>query len=157
VSFGRLGVGAGWHRTPSAQLKLKMDIPLHLTKIAFGCDSLAYLSERLAMRGDEVRLTTRNKPRRAEEIMAGGSLYWILASRLVARSPILRFEPSADGRTDIVIAAVAIPVMPVPRRVHQGWRYLEGADAPRDLADLGGDAADMPHALRDELGDLGLI
>lgn len=142
------------------------------------------------MRGDEVRLTTRNKPRRAEEIVraisnqlesadgseiaveqklehglwqmqdapcSNGSLYWILASRLVARSPILRFEPSADGRTDIVIAAVAIRVMPVPRRVHQGWRYLEGADAPRDLADIGCDAADMPPTLRGELGNLGLI
>lgn len=132
------------------------NIPLHLTKIAFGCDSLAYLSERLSARGDEVRLTTRYRPKRAAE-MTGGSLYWILASRLVARSPILRFEPSADGRTDIVIAAIAIPVMPVPRRVHQGWRYLDDADAPRDVADLGGDAADMPDMLRGELGDLGLI
>lgn len=108
------------------------------------------------MRGDEVRLTTRYRPKRAAE-MTEGSLYWILASRLVARSPILRFEPSADGRTDIVIAARAIPVVPVPRRVHQGWRYLEDTDAPPDLADLGGDAADMPHALRGELGDLGLL
>lgn len=89
--------------------------------------------------------------------MTGGSLYWILANRLVARSPILRFEASEDGRTDIVIAAMAIPVMPVPRRVHQGWRYLEDADAPRDVADMGGDTTAMPSDMRDELGDLGLL
>ncbi len=131
-------------------------MPLHLTKIAFGCNSLTYLAERLAMRGEEVRLTTRYRPKRADEIV-GGSLYWIIANRLVARSPILKFEPSADGRTEIVIAAKAIPVMPVPRRVHQGWRYLEAADAPRDLADLEGDAADLPDDVRDTLQALGLI
>lgn len=147
----------GWWRAKLPGLRVTdFNIPLHLTKIAFGCDSLAYLSERLAARGDEVRLTTRYRPKRAAE-MTGGSLYWILANRLVARSPILRFEPSADGRTDIVIVAKAIPVMPVPRRVHQGWRYLEGADAPRDMADMGGDAADMPSDLRDELLGLGLV
>lgn len=108
------------------------------------------------MRGDEVRLTTRYRPKRAEEI-EGGSLYWIIANRLVARSPILSFEPSEDGRTEIVIAAKAIPVMPVPRRVHQGWRYLEAMDAPRDLADMGGDIADLPSEVRDTLNALGLL
>lgn len=131
-------------------------MPLHLTKIAFGCDSLAMLQAQLAARNSEVRLTTRYHPKRAEEIV-GGSLYWILSNRLVARSPILRFEAAEGGRTDIVIAAMAIPVIPVPRRVHQGWRYLDSADAPRDLADVGGDIPDMPHGLRGELGDLGLI
>ena len=131
-------------------------MPLHLTKIAFGCSSLAVLEARLAARGAEARLTTRYRPKRAEEI-AGGSLYWIIAHRIVARSPILRFDEAEGGRTDIVIAAQAITVMARPRRAHQGWRYLDGADAPPDLADAGEGAAAMPVELRDELSALGLV
>jgi hypothetical protein len=140
-------------------------MPLHLTKIAFGCDSLSFLSERLASRagitGGEAWLTTRYRPKRAEEIVGGaegnGSLYWIIAHRIVARSPILRFDEAEGGRTNIVIAAEAIPVVPHPKRAHQGWRYLAGEDAPADLAGLGSDAEAMPQDMRAALGDLGLV
>lgn len=131
-------------------------MPLHLTKIAFGCASLAVLESRLAARGSEARLTTRYRPKRAEEI-AGGSLYWIIAHRIVARSPILRFDDAEGGRTDIVIAARAIPVLAQPRRAHQGWRYLAAEDAPADLDSAGADMAAMPADLRDELASLGLV
>lgn len=131
-------------------------MPLHLTKIAFGCESLAVLEARLAARGTEARLTTRYRPKRAEEIV-GGSLYWIIAHRLVARSRILRFDDAEGGRTDIVIEARCIPLAPRPRRAHQGWRYLEDADTPPDLADYSGDSEPLPAALRTELGDLGLL
>lgn len=134
-------------------------MPLNLTKIAFGCDSLAMLDMRLAARGaasgGEARLTTRYRPKRADEIV-GGSLYWIIAHRIVARSPILRFDEAEGGRTDIVIVANAIPTLAQPKRAHQGWRYLSGADAPADLATLG-DAAAMPADMRDALGALGLV
>ena len=130
---------------------------LHLTKIAFGCPNLAFLEERLAARGTEARLTTRYRPKRADEIV-GGSLYWIIAHRIVARSPILRFDEAEDGKkTDIVIEARAIPVLARPRRAHQGWRYLDGADAPLDLSVAGESAAEMPAELRDELSTLGLV
>lgn len=131
-------------------------MPLHLTKIAFGCASLAVLESRLAARGSEARLTTRYRPKRADEI-AGGSLYWIIAHRIVARSPILRFDDAEGGRTDIVIAARAIPVLAQPRRAHQGWRYLAVEDAPADLDSAGADMAAMPADLRDELASLGLV
>lgn len=129
---------------------------LHLTKIAFGCASLAVLESRLAARGSEARLTTRYRPKRTDEI-AGGSLYWIIAHRIVARSPILRFDDAEGGRTDIVIAARAIPVLAQPRRAHQGWRYLAAEDAPADLDSAGADMAAMPADLRDELASLGLV
>lgn len=131
-------------------------MPLHMTKIAFGCDSLAMLDARLAARGSEAVLTTRYRPRREAE-MAGGSLYWIIAHRILARSPILRFDDTEGGRTAIVIAPRAIPVMPMPRRAHQGWRYLDDADTPADLAGDASGAADLPPALREELSALGLV
>ena len=131
-------------------------MPLHLTKIAFGADSLAILDARLAARGTEARLTTRYRPRRADEIV-GGSLYWIIAHRIVARSPILRFDDAADGRTDIVIAARAIPVLARAKRAHQGWRYLAAADAPADVGADGSGSAALPADLRDALSVLGLV
>ncbi len=131
-------------------------MPLHLTKIAYGCDSLAALESRLAGRGAEARLTTRYRPKRAAEI-AGGSLYWIVAHRIVARSPILRFDEADGGRTDIVIAARAIPVLARPRRSHQGWRYLTHEDAPADAGAGDRAIAEMPPGLRDELSLLGLV
>lgn len=129
-------------------------MPLHMTKVAYGAQSLAEVHGWFAARGEISRLTTRNKPKRHAE-MIGGSLFWILKHQLVARSEILAFEEAPDGRTEIVISSKLIDVHPRAKRAHQGWRYLEDADAPRDLAD--GEAADLlPPDLASELARLGL-
>ena len=130
---------------------------LSITKVAYGAQSLEEIGEWFAGRGEEVYLTTRYLPKRHEEITGGGSLFWIFKHQLVARSPILRFEEAADGRTNIIIAAKMIPVHPRPKRAHQGWRYLEAKDAPRDIAD-GEDSGDlMPPKLAGDLARLGLV
>jgi hypothetical protein len=133
-------------------------MPLHLTKLAYGCASLAELEAAVARRqvDGRVAMTTRYKPKRADEI-AGGSLYWIVKHQLVARATILEFADSPDGRIDIVLEARVIPVSPWPRRAHQGWRYLDAKDAPPDL-DLGSAVdAGMPAALVAELSGMGLV
>ena len=109
-----------------------------------------------ATRGEVARLTTRYLPKRHAELV-GGSLFWIYKHQLVARSPILGFEASDDGRTNILISTRLIDVYPRPRRAHQGWRYLADADAPRDLGE-GEDAGEiMPGALAGKLAKLGLV
>lgn len=130
-------------------------MPLHLTKVAYGATSIDEVVEWFARRDPVTRHTTRYKPKRFAE-MEGGSLYWILKHRLVARTPILGFEDAEGGRTDILLSNQLVRVRPVPRRAHQGWRYLEGPDAPPDLA-TGEDAADLPPELQAELAGLGLI
>ena len=131
---------------------------LHLTKVAFGCDSLEFLTARIAARAEAgpVRLTTRYRPKRHDELI-GGSLFWILKHKLVARSEIMGFADSPDGRIDILIASEVIPVRPMPRRAHQGWRYLEPDAAPPDWmpGDAEGDV--MPAALAGELAAMGLL
>ena len=64
-------------------------MPLHLTKVAFGCTSVDFLAERLSLRAEAgpVFLTTRYLPKRHEEIMGQGSLFWIIKHQLIARSP----------------------------------------------------------------------
>lgn len=130
-------------------------MPLNMTKVAYGAQSLDEVHGWFADRGPEARLTTRNLPRRHAE-MIGGSLYWILKHQLVARSEILGFAEAPDGRTEIIISTRLIEVHPRPRRAHQGWRYLDESEAPADLAS--GECADvMPAHLAGELAKLGLV
>jgi hypothetical protein len=132
-------------------------MPLHLTKIAYGAESLAHLQAALTARAPNPRLTTRYRPKRDSEI-TDGSLYWIIAHKIVARSAILAFESRADGRTDIVIEPLARPVRAYPRRAHQGWRYLEGSDAPPDLSANAAEGDDvLPDELRAALAELDLL
>ncbi len=130
-----------------------------MTKIAFGAESPAHLRQRLESYAEagEIRLTTRYLPKRHEE-MAGGSLYWILNHTLIGRSPILGFMDNGQGRTWIRLRPELIPVRSIPKRAHQGWRYLEGKDAPPDLGSAGADARDeMPPKMLGELMKMGLV
>jgi hypothetical protein len=132
-------------------------MPLHLTKVAFQAKSLAEMHGWFATRGEEALLTTRYLPKRHAEIIPGGSLFWIFKSQLVARSEILRFQDAENGRTHIVISTRLIDVFPIPCRAHQGWRYLEDTNAPRDLAPGEDASAAIPGKLAGELARLGLV
>ena len=130
---------------------------LHLTKVAFACRDLEALRERVARRAidGEIRIATRMRPKRAGELI-GGNLYWIVKHRLVAGLEILRFEDREDGRIDIVCSADLKTVAPTPRRAHQGWRYLEEADAPSSDDD-GSGLAELPPRLYGKLASLALV
>lgn len=130
---------------------------LHLTKVAFACRDLDALQQRMANRAvsGEVRVATRMRPKRAPELV-GGNLYWIVKPRLVAGIEILRFEDRDDGRIDIVCSAELVPVSPRPRRAHQGWRYLEDADAP-NADDDGSGLGMLPPQLYGRLAALALV
>lgn len=132
---------------------------LNLTKIAFGCDNFDMLRARLADRigrGENIVLSTRYMPKRADE-MVGGSLYWISQHRFGLRQPLVGFSELEGGRVGIVLAPVLIEVEPRPRRAHQGWRYLGAEDAPKDLAAGGVSGAGIPAGLHAELASIGLL
>ena len=130
---------------------------LHLTKVAFACRDLEALQRRIAGRviGGEVRVVTRMRPKRMAELV-GGSLYWIVKHRLVACQEILRFDDRPDGRIDIVCGPDLKTISPKPRRAHQGWRYLEEADAPSADGD-GTGLGDLPPVLYGRLAALALV
>ena len=134
-------------------------MPLHLTKVAFGCDSVEFLAERLKLRaahGPTAFLVTRYLPKRHEEI-AGGSLFWILKHQLVGRTPIQGFGEAEGGKTAIHLEPQLIRVHSQPKRAHQGWRYLEDRDAPRDLGGEGSGIAELPPELAGALAGLALL
>ena len=137
---------------------------VHLSKLAVGIRDLAHLREVQAMRATArppLRHLTRNMPRRAPELMAGGSLYWVIAGTMLARQCVLAVKEDRwdDGTpcTGLILHPELIQVEGRPVRAFQGWRYLEPDDAPPDLSDADLDPAAMPTALRNQLRTLCLI
>ena len=100
-------------------------------------------------------------PRRGAELIDTGSLYWVIRGVIQCRQKILDLQAvtGEDGvkRCRIVLDPELVAVEPRPRSAFQGWRYLQGKDAPRDLAAIGGDDDPMPAEMRRELAELGLL
>jgi len=145
------------------------DMTLHLLKLCVGAESVddlqAWVNERLRQRKATDRPveqvhTTRMVPRRADELMAGGSLYWVIKGGVQVRQKLLLIRPFTGedgiGRCDLVLEPVLHRTVWQPRRPFQGWRYLKPEDAPEDLSCLGDEAA-IPPELARELADLGLL
>lgn len=143
---------------------------LHLIKLCVGADSIEDLREWVSRRAlaaiaaglePHSSHTTRMVPRRVEELLGGGSLYWVIKGQVQARQRLLDIETFKDadgvGRCNLVLGPEVIETAYQPRRAFQGWRYLEDKDAPRDLIELGGGATEMPLDLRRELAELGLL
>jgi hypothetical protein len=138
-------------------------MPLHLIKLCVGAESIDDLKSwlRNAREGrDTLEHTTRMFPKRRDEILPGGSLYWVIKGMILCRQPIadLVAVRGKDGimRCRIVFKAKIVPVRPMPRRAFQGWRYLEERDAPPDLTSAQS-ASGLPPSLRRELSELGLL
>lgn len=133
-----------------------------MTKIAFRSESpatlRAWLESHIGLEATngEARLTTRYLPKRHAE-MVGGSLYWIHSKKIVGRSPIIGFQDNGEGRQWIRLEPKLIAVQTIPRRAHQGWRYLEEKDAPVDLGEGAEGAEEMPAEMLGELSKLGLV
>jgi hypothetical protein len=145
-------------------------MPLHLIKLCVGCDSVAGLEDWIKQKLKEKKRrgqkpehihTTRMVPKRAKELIAGGSLYWVIRGQIMCRERILDVRPFTDkdgvGRCRLVLDGKVKLVEPRPRSAFQGWRYLEDKAAPRDLSRAAPGAAKMPEKMRRELRELGLL
>jgi len=141
---------------------------VHLIKLCVGLDTLsdlaAWQAQRLEAltrdkRRPELTHVTRHTPKRAREVLDGGSLYWVIGGWIAARQKMLELRPvEKDGLPycALVYGPELIAVDPRPRRPFQGWRYFDAKDALPDLATWsGGDA--MPEAMRRELMSLRLL
>ncbi len=98
-------------------------------------------------------------PRRVEELLDGGSLYWVIKGQIAVRQSLRAIEAFTDddgvSRCRLVLDAATVRVRPRPFRAFQGWRYLQPKDSPPDLASR--EVAEMPETLRNELAALGLL
>jgi hypothetical protein len=136
-------------------------LPLNLLKLAVGINDIEQLCQirqaRAAERGGNW-IYTRNHPRRAQEVLAGGSIYWVIGGQIRVRQLVtgLRGERDDTGRRycRIEVDAELVPTLPRACRPFQGWRYLAPADAPPDRSAL---APLPPDRMLAELRALGLI
>ena len=143
---------------------------LNLIKLCVGADSVSDLEDWIKEKLREKRKRrekpehihrTRMVPKRAEELVDGGSLYWVIRGEILCRQLIKDVRPFVDkdgiGRCGIVLEPKPVLVDPRPYRAFQGWRYLDLKDAPPDLGKRDKGAAAMPETLRRELRELGLM
>lgn len=143
---------------------------LHILKLCVGCDSIAdlegWIADSMALwrrlgKPQEQIHTTRMVPKRIDEILEGGSLYWVIKGQIACRQRLLDIRPFKDadgiGRCNLVLEPVVVPVTPRPCRPFQGWRYIETKAVPPDLGSAPSDLAAMPEDLRRELSQLGLL
>jgi hypothetical protein len=143
---------------------------LHLIKLCVGCDSVKDLDDWIKQRlrakrksGEKAEHihTTRMVPKRADELVDGGSLYWVIRGEILCRERINAVRPFVDrdgvGRCRLALGPKLVLVQPRPYRAFQGWRYLAAKDAPPDLDRAAPGAGDMPETMRRELRELGLL
>lgn len=145
-------------------------MPLHLIKLSVGATSVKDLKDWIAERvrqtkakgqpGRHVHIT-RMTPKREEELLDGGSIYWVIKGEIAAREKLVGIEPFRDsegiGRCRLIMEPKLIAVSPRPMRPFQGWRYLNAKDAPPDLGKAAEGVAAMPEPMRRELRELGLL
>ncbi|HEV2560569.1 MAG TPA: DUF1489 domain-containing protein [Rhizomicrobium sp.] len=141
---------------------------LHLIKLSVGSESLetfiSWHKKRLAekkKKGQKAELihVTRMTPKRQEELLDGGSLYWIIKGYVSVRTPLIELRPMVKNGAPHCGLVYAPKFIPVVRRAHrpfQGWRYLNAKDAPPDIA-TGKGGKGLSAALQAELAELGLL
>jgi hypothetical protein len=141
---------------------------LHLIKLCVGAESIESLANWQTRRLKELKAkgarrelihVTRMTPKRSDELLDGGSLYWVIKGYVAVRQPLLDIRPTTkNGRPHcaLVYDSKLIPTARRFCRPFQGWRYLDPKDAPADVRDLKG-AKNLPEKLKAELTALGLL
>jgi hypothetical protein len=141
---------------------------LHLIKLCVGVDTVQELEDWIAEKRRKTKgnarehiHTTRMVPKRVDELLDGGSLFWVIRGELICRQTLLDVRPFVDrdgvGRCRLVLEPKVVLVAPRPYRAFQGWRYLDAKEAPRDLGRAAPGVAKLPENLRRELRELGLL
>jgi hypothetical protein len=143
---------------------------VHLIKLCVGVDTVKELADwqedrlkrpKRAGKTPELCHRTLQTPRRRDDVLDGGSLYWVIKGFVLVRQRILdlRADMKEDGTAccGIVLDAELVATRAHPRRAFQGWRYLEAADAPKDARSVGERDDEMPRAMREDLRELRLI
>lgn len=135
---------------------------IHIVKLCVGADSIEDLAAWQMSQMTRIEYPvhhTRMTPKRAEEVLRGGSIYWVIRRAIRVRQRIIDIRQMRDeeGKSmcELVFDPELVPTYAKPKRPFQGWRYLKPKDAPRDLSTK--DAAlDIPATLDAALKEAGV-
>lgn len=138
-------------------------MPIHIVKLCVGADSVEELAawqkhQVTTLKRRAPVCGTRMWPKRVDEVMKGGSLYWVIKGVILVRQRIVEVAEVTDEhglRCGLWLDPKLVRTAPQPRRAFQGWRYLEAADAPADLETRKGKGGELPEKLRAELVSIG--
>ena len=139
---------------------------LHIIKLSVGTEDVADLAAWQADRRWQTaegypRHITRMWPKREDEILGEGSLYWVIKGVVQCRQRIIRFDEvnGADGirRCAFVLDPEIVRVANVQRKPFQGWRYFKGEDAPPDLSKSRAGEDVLPASLQQALAEIGVL
>jgi hypothetical protein len=143
---------------------------IHLVKLCVGIDDVEELVAWQARRAKQRKAAgekhacihrTRMMPKRVDELLDGGSIYWVIKGVVRVRQQLRAVEAATmdDGTpcAELALAEKLVRTMPKPMRPFQGWRYLDPKEAPADLTEGGAEIARMPAAMVEELRSLGLL
>ena len=169
--MGKVSIVPTGLETGGRARRVSAAMALHLLKLCVGVDRVSELADwqreklsQLEAAGEPavLRHVTRMAPQRRQEIVDGGSLYWVIKRRIQVRQRILDLTSvtTRDGveRCSIVLDPALVLTRPLPHRPCRGWRYLKAEDAPADLPSRSQRlAAEMPEELRADLLELGLL
>ncbi len=145
---------------------MKSNSHINLLKLSVGTDDVEGLvrwqaSSRARGADGLPRHVTRMWPRREDEILAGGSIYWVIRGAIQCRQKILRLDEviGEDGirRCAIVLDPEIVRTGQATRRPFQGWRYLRPEDAPADLSRQRDDEDALPSELSAALAEIGVL
>ena len=141
---------------------------VNLLRMAVRIESISHLKEiqterRALTDGKRLHSFTRNMPKRTDELIDGGSIYWVVKRLIRVRQKIIGIEKmtNAEGRNFCAIELDPSHILldPRPQKPFQGWRYLKPEESPPDAPDGGvvNFDSDMPSEMMIELKELGLL
>ena len=143
-----------------------MSKTINLVKLSVGTETVENLADwqasPMAQTHDSLpRHITRMWPKRGNELLNGGSIYWVIKGVILCRQTVLRLDEvtGSDGirRCAIVLDPQLAPVAATPKRAFQGWRYLQTTDAPPDLSQSRPNDDDLPPELQAALASIGIL
>lgn len=143
-----------------------VDKMVHLIKLSVGTENIddlaAWQATKRAQTADGLpRHVTRMWPKRESEVLAGGSIYWVIKGVIQCRQTVLRLDEhiGQDGirRCAIVLDPEIIRTQTSLKRPFQGWRYLPATDAPPDLPKGRATEEPLPVELNRALAEIGVL
>lgn len=137
---------------------------IHMRKLAARVEDIEELESIQARKLRDYGMVftdTRNTPKRKEELMDGGSLYWVIKGQFRVRQEIIGFEEEIDGEGRkyclIMLKPGLVRTELKAQKPFQGWRYFEDKDIPRDIDERSSKGDQLPEDMQSELRELGLL